>query len=183
MTNDYFVANPANDTAIVTSAAPTKARAGGTGASHKVALTLSNLPKRRDNAGATWPRTPSKIDPQVSIPPSITHVSASPQPSDLVTASEQNPPWPAFRGYHEYSFAHATMGHRLPTILGKAVDDVIRTLNEQSAEEEVVDLVRCIERMEGLMADLSGNANLRYIVDGQCCSYIYCYCSHSNTPL
>jgi len=59
------------------------------------------------------------------------------------------------------------MGHRLPTILGKAVDDVIRTLNEQSSEEEVVDLVQCIERMEGLMTDLSGNANLRYIVDGQ----------------
>jgi hypothetical protein len=62
------------------------------------------------------------------------------------------------------------MGHRLPTILGKAVDDVIRTLNEKSAEEEVVDLVKCIERMEALMTDLSGNANLRYIVDGQCSS-------------
>jgi hypothetical protein len=60
------------------------------------------------------------------------------------------------------------MGHRLPTILGKAIDDVIRTLSEQSSEEEVVDLVRCIERMEGLMVDLSGNANLRYIADGQC---------------
>lgn len=59
------------------------------------------------------------------------------------------------------------MGHRLPTILGKAIDDVIRTLNEQSSEEEVIDLVKCIERMEGLMTDLSGNANLRYIVDGQ----------------
>lgn len=59
------------------------------------------------------------------------------------------------------------MGHRLPTILGKAIDDVIRTLNEQSSEEEVIDLVECIERMEGLMTDLSGNANLRYIVDGQ----------------
>lgn len=60
------------------------------------------------------------------------------------------------------------MGHRLPTILGKAVDDVIRTLNEQSSEEEVIDLVRCIERMESLMTDLSGNANLRYILDGPC---------------
>ena len=59
------------------------------------------------------------------------------------------------------------MGHRLPTILGKAIDDVIRTLNEQSSEEEVTDLVQCIERMEGLMTDLSGNANLRYIVDGK----------------
>lgn len=34
-------------------------------------------------------------------------------------------------GYHEYSFAYATMGKRLPTILGKAIDDVVRTLNEQ----------------------------------------------------
>ena len=59
------------------------------------------------------------------------------------------------------------MGHRLPTILGKAIDDVIRTLNERSSEEEVTDLVECIERMEGLMSDLSGNANLRYILDGQ----------------
>lgn len=59
------------------------------------------------------------------------------------------------------------MGHRLPTILGKAIDDVIRTLNEQSSEEEVIDLVECIERLEGLMTDLSGNANLRYILDGQ----------------
>lgn len=61
------------------------------------------------------------------------------------------------------------MGHRLPTILGKAIDDVIRTLNEQASEEEVTDLVQCIERLEGLMTDLSGNANLRYIVDGQSC--------------
>ena len=59
------------------------------------------------------------------------------------------------------------MGHRLPTILGKAIDDVIRTLNERSSEEEVIDLVGCIERMESLMTDLSGNAKLRYIVDGQ----------------
>ncbi|KAF9785558.1 hypothetical protein BJ322DRAFT_839372 [Thelephora terrestris] len=140
MTHDYFVDNPANETSIVASAAPTKAHAARSGAPQKIALSLANLPKRRDDAGATWPRTPSKIDPQ-------------------------NPPWPAFRGYHEYSFAHATMGHRLPTILGKAVDDVIRTLNEQSSEEEVTDLVQCIERMEDLMTNLSGNAKLRYIVD------------------
>ena len=67
------------------------------------------------------------------------------------------------------------MGHRLPTILGKAIDDVIRTLNERSSEEEVVDLVECIERMEGLMTDLSGNANLRYIVDGQFRSPYRCH--------
>ena len=78
----------------------------------------------------------------------------------------QNPPWPVFRGYHEFSFAHATMGHRLPTILGKAIDDVIRTLNEQSGESEIVDLVGCIKRMEVLMVDLSESAILRPIIDG-----------------
>jgi damage-control phosphatase, subfamily III len=68
-------------------------------------------------------------------------------------------------GYHEYSFAHATMGHRLPTILGKAIDDTVRTLNEQSSEDEIIDLVQCIERMDKLMTDLSGNAKLRPIID------------------
>ena len=76
-----------------------------------------------------------------------------------------NPPWPAYRGYHEYSFAHATMGHRLPTILGKAIDDTVRTLNEQSSEHLILDLVACISRMEKLMADLSGNKTLRPIID------------------
>jgi len=38
---------------------------------------------------------------------------------------------PRILGYHEYSFAYATMGKRLPTILGKAIEDVVRTLNEQ----------------------------------------------------
>jgi hypothetical protein len=76
-----------------------------------------------------------------------------------------NPPWPAYRGYHEYSFAHATMGVRLPTILGKAIDDTSRTLNEQSNEDRIVDLVQCLERMDLLMADLSGNAKLRPIID------------------
>lgn len=33
----------------------------------------------------------------------------------------------------EYSFAHATMGVRLPTILGKAIEDVYRTVNEQAS--------------------------------------------------
>jgi hypothetical protein len=76
-----------------------------------------------------------------------------------------NPPWPAYRGYHEYSFAHATMGVRLPTILGKGIDDTVRTLNDQHDEEKIVDLVKCIERMDELMTDLSGNAKLRPIVD------------------
>ena len=76
-----------------------------------------------------------------------------------------NPPWPAYRGYHEYSFAHATMQSRLPTILGKAIEDATRTLNTQSSEERVVDLVQAIERMGDLMTDLSGNAKLRPIID------------------
>jgi hypothetical protein len=76
-----------------------------------------------------------------------------------------NPPWPAYRGYHEYSFAHATMGVRLPTILGKAIEDTTRTLNDQSSEDKIVDLVQCIERMDDLMVDLSGNAKLRPIID------------------
>jgi hypothetical protein len=57
------------------------------------------------------------------------------------------------------------MGVRLPTILGKAIEDTIRTLNEQYSEDKIVDLVRCIDRMEDLMVDLSGNAKLRPIVD------------------
>ena len=52
------------------------------------------------------------------------------------------------------------MGKRLPTILGKAVDDVIKTLNEQSDEEKIVDLAKCIERMHTLMDDLQKNAKL-----------------------
>jgi len=83
----------------------------------------------------------------------------------LLQVDPNNPPWPAYRGYHEYSFAYATMGVRLPTILGKAIEDTIRTLNEQSSEDRIVDLVCCIERMDSLMTDLSGNAKLRPIID------------------
>ena len=57
------------------------------------------------------------------------------------------------------------MGHRLPTILSKAIDDTIRTLNEQSSEPLINDLIACIERMEVLMSDLSGNEKLRPIID------------------
>ena len=57
------------------------------------------------------------------------------------------------------------MGVRLPTILGKAMDDTIRTLNEQWDEDKMVDLVQCIERMEQLMSDLTGKAVLRPIID------------------
>ncbi|KAF9270715.1 DUF89-domain-containing protein [Marasmius fiardii PR-910] len=109
------------------------------GAPSKVTLHLGHLPSKK-NLKTPWPRTPTRVDPN-------------------------NPPWPAFRGYHEYSFAHATMASRLPTILGKAIDDTTRTLNEQADEEKVIDLVRCIERMEQLMSDLGGNRKLRPIVD------------------
>lgn len=57
------------------------------------------------------------------------------------------------------------MGVRLPTILGKAIDDVIRTLNDEWDEDKMVDLVKCIERMEDLMHDLTGKAVLRPIAD------------------
>ena len=105
----------------------------------KVTLSLGHLPDRGD-IKAPWPRTPTRVDPN-------------------------NPPWPAYRGYHEYSFAHATMQSRLPTILGKAIEDTTRTLNEESSEERIVDLVACIDRMGDLMTDLSGNAKLRPIID------------------
>lgn len=87
------------------------------------------------------------------------------QPSNTLQVDPNNPPWPAYRGYHEYSFAHATMQARLPTILGKAIEDATRTLNDESSEERVLDLVACIERMEALMVDLSGNKKLRPIID------------------
>lgn len=57
------------------------------------------------------------------------------------------------------------MQSRLPTILGKAVEDATKTLNGEWKEERILDLVECIERMGGLMVDLSGNAILRPIVD------------------
>lgn len=57
------------------------------------------------------------------------------------------------------------MGVRLPTILGKAIEDTTRTLNDQSSEDKIIDLVQCIERMGDLMIDLSGNAKLRPIID------------------
>ena len=57
------------------------------------------------------------------------------------------------------------MGHRLPTILGKAIDDVVHTLNELSDEDRIVDLVACIERMDSLKMDLQEHAILRPIID------------------
>lgn len=57
------------------------------------------------------------------------------------------------------------MQSRLPTILGKAIDDTVRTLNGQYSQERIVDLVQCVDRMGDLMTDLSGNAKLRPILD------------------
>ena len=56
-----------------------------------------------------------------------------------------------------FSIVHtvqATMGVRLPTILGKAIDDTVQTLNSVSDEDEIIDLVACIDRMGKLMVDL-----------------------------
>jgi hypothetical protein len=57
------------------------------------------------------------------------------------------------------------MGVRLPTILGKAIDDAIQTLNTLSDESEIIDLVASIDRMGELMVDLSENRKLRPIID------------------
>ncbi|GJJ08299.1 hypothetical protein Clacol_002510 [Clathrus columnatus] len=104
-----------------------------------VTLQLDHLPARKD-IQPSYPRPPTKVDPN-------------------------NPPWPAYRGYHEYSFAHATMGVRLPTILGKAINDAVETLNTLSEEDRIIDLSECIHRMGELMTDLSTNRKLRPIID------------------
>ncbi|KAG8936226.1 hypothetical protein FRC02_003926 [Tulasnella sp. 418] len=123
---------------------PTISQQNGVKPVSKAVLHLGHLPEKPKSPTefhkSTYPRTPTRIDPN-------------------------NPPWPAYRGYHEYSFAHATMGHRLPTILGKAIEDAVKTLNEQTDEDLILDLLGCIERMDDLMKDLSGNAKLRPIVD------------------
>ncbi|GJE89707.1 protein-glutamate O-methyltransferase family protein [Phanerochaete sordida] len=105
----------------------------------KRTLHLSHLPERTD-IQPSFPRTPGSVDPN-------------------------NPPWPAFRGYHTYSFANATMGVRLPTILSKAIQDVLLTVNTLSAEYLIKDLLACVKRMEKLKAELEGNGVLRPIKD------------------
>ncbi len=57
------------------------------------------------------------------------------------------------------------MGHRLPTILGKAIEDVVLTLNQESFEDKITDLIKCIERMDALKQDLEDHATLRPIID------------------
>lgn len=57
------------------------------------------------------------------------------------------------------------MGHRLPTILGKAIEDVLCTINTLASEEEIVDLLECVKRMETLKLELESNENLRSVID------------------
>ena len=57
------------------------------------------------------------------------------------------------------------MGHRLPTILGKAIDDAVLSLNQYAEEDKIVDLVKCIERMEELKSELEHHAQLRPVID------------------
>ena len=57
------------------------------------------------------------------------------------------------------------MGQRLPTILGKAIEDVVLTLNQGYDEERMVDLVKCSERMDALQQELQEHAKLRPIID------------------
>ncbi|KAI6047878.1 hypothetical protein EDC04DRAFT_31057 [Pisolithus marmoratus] len=109
------------------------------GSPARVTLHLGPFPSKT-NLTAPYPRSPSKVDPN-------------------------NPPWPAFRGYLKHSFAHVTMGVRLPTMLGKAIDDASCTLNEQSSEDLKIDLANCLERMDQLLIDLRGNAKLRPLID------------------
>lgn len=125
------------------SAAQATNPASGKVANPKVVLNLGSLPPRQKPGAMmkeNYPRTPSRVNPD-------------------------QPQWPAYRGYHEYSFAHATMTVRLPTILEKAIADVHLTVNQEYDEERVQDLVACIHRMEDLLTNLKGNDKLRYIAD------------------
>jgi hypothetical protein len=62
-------------------------------------------------------------------------------------------------------FYQAVMGVRLPTILGKAIQDAVVTLNTLSSTVQIEDLAACITRMEQLMLDLFQNNALRPITD------------------
>ncbi|PIL31472.1 hypothetical protein GSI_06174 [Ganoderma sinense ZZ0214-1] len=153
MSDSYFPPTPPHDDAghdeptdlkmpslAHNSAAPLpNAPTGTKDTPNRVSLKLSHLPSRQ-KIKPVYPRSPSTIDPN-------------------------NPPWPAYRGYHEYSFAYATMGQRLPTILGKAIEDVVLTLNQEYDEERMVDLVKCIERMDALKQELQEHAKLRPVID------------------
>jgi damage-control phosphatase, subfamily III len=160
--HDYFPRQSGDGDAAaaiqVNGAAPPSGKPTGSKAS-RVTLNLTHLPNKRE-VKAQWPRSPSRVRLYLLSATAVTN-----RESFVVQVDPNNPPWPAYRGYHEYSFAYETMGKRLPTILGKAIQDTIQTLNEQSGEDRVVDLVECIDRMDELMVDLSGNAKLRPIID------------------
>jgi len=49
---------------------------------------------------------------------------------------------------------------------GPSLMNVIHTLNERSVEDEIVDLIWCIDRMNVLMVELSESAELRPNNDG-----------------
>lgn len=107
---------------------------------------MENLPPKPKTSNelystAAFPRTPSRVDP--NNPPWPAYRGKYNLTVDSHSMTDRVPvalyifllltsfPLPSLLGYHEYSFAYATMGKRLPTILGKAIEDVIRTLNEQ----------------------------------------------------
>jgi hypothetical protein len=60
----------------------------------RTVLNLGNLPPKKQGFGAAaqYARTPSRVDPN-------------------------NPPWPAYRGYHEFSFAHVSVCSSKPGLL------------------------------------------------------------------
>lgn len=57
------------------------------------------------------------------------------------------------------------MTKRLPTILSKGIEDVYKTLNQETDEDVITDLVECVHRMDTLMDDLRQEATLRPIID------------------
>ena len=119
-----------------------------------------------------------------NMPPRSRSYMANPQKLEPKYVNPESPPYPAFRGYHTFSFASDVMGRRLPTILGKAIEDTVITLNTLSDEDEILDLLECIKRfvlflyfllfivdifiairMDQLMDDLTHNKKLTPIPD------------------
>lgn len=93
------------------------------------------------------PSIPSSVQLRLkNMPPRSRSYMAEPNKIDAKYVNPESPPFPAFRGYHTFSFANDVMGRRLPTILGKAIEDTIITLNQLSSEDEILDLLACIER-------------------------------------
>ena len=128
----------------------------------KKKLHLVNLPQKMMGFTQVLPATPGSVSGSLSAEVTTNSVFDSDAPEQI---NPDCPPWPAFRGYHTFSFANATMGHRLPTILGKAIEDALCTINSLSDEDDIVDLLACVKRMEILKAELEGNGKLRPIID------------------